>query len=50
MMIMLTSQKAQDEDEAIDKSNILRGDRLRHAQPSADTGYAEGQDEGEFQD
>ncbi|KAL4861313.1 hypothetical protein BDV12DRAFT_180460 [Aspergillus spectabilis] len=43
-------QLAQDEDEAIDKSNILRGDRLRHAQPGAQTGYAEGEDEGEFQD
>ncbi|KAL5335745.1 hypothetical protein BJX70DRAFT_390475 [Aspergillus crustosus] len=43
-------QLAQDEDEAIDKSNILRGDRTRHAKPVAETKYAEGEDEEEFQD
>ncbi|GES60575.1 hypothetical protein ATEIFO6365_0006003600 [Aspergillus terreus] len=38
-------QLAEDEEEAIDKSNILRGDRLRHAQPQSSTKYSEGPDE-----
>lgn len=35
-------QLAQDEQEAIDRSNILRGDRLRHAKPRTQDGYSEG--------
>ena len=35
----------QDEREAVDKSNILRGDRLRHAKPSTSNKYNEGPDE-----
>ncbi|KAE8381178.1 hypothetical protein BDV26DRAFT_255876 [Aspergillus bertholletiae] len=40
-------QLAQDEREAVDRSNILRGDRLRHAKPQAQ-GYKEGEGEDEF--
>jgi hypothetical protein len=36
---------AQDESEAIDKLNILPGDRLRHAQPQTANRYNEGLDE-----
>ena len=36
---------AQDEKEAIDKSNILRGDRLRHEKPQTQNRYNEGPDE-----
>ncbi|KAL4919251.1 hypothetical protein BDW62DRAFT_179726 [Aspergillus aurantiobrunneus] len=43
-------QLAQDEYEAIDRSNILGGDRLRHAKPGLQGEYQEGEDEGEFQD
>ncbi|RJE20086.1 hypothetical protein PHISCL_07581 [Aspergillus sclerotialis] len=35
-------QLAQDEREAVDRSNILDSDRLRHAQPQTSTGYDEG--------
>ncbi|OJD23135.1 hypothetical protein ACJ73_05514 [Blastomyces percursus] len=35
-------QLARDEEEAIDKSNILKGDRTRHAKPQAASGYSEG--------
>ncbi|KAE8137241.1 hypothetical protein BDV38DRAFT_247664 [Aspergillus pseudotamarii] len=38
-------QLAQDEKEAIDTSNILRGGRLRHAKPRTQDGYSEGRDE-----
>ncbi|KAJ5982028.1 hypothetical protein N7451_012128 [Penicillium sp. IBT 35674x] len=38
-------QLEQDENEAIDKSNILRGDRLRHANPQTSNKYNEGPDE-----
>ncbi|KAN0069253.1 hypothetical protein V8E54_012882 [Elaphomyces granulatus] len=38
-------QLAQDESEAIDKLNILPGDRLRHAQPQTANRYNEGLDE-----
>ncbi|KAL4890434.1 hypothetical protein BDV59DRAFT_204392 [Aspergillus ambiguus] len=38
-------QLAEDEEEAINKSNILGGSRLRHTQPQSSTGYAEGFDE-----
>ncbi|OJJ52417.1 hypothetical protein ASPSYDRAFT_117087, partial [Aspergillus sydowii CBS 593.65] len=40
-------QLAQDENEAIDRSNIMRGDRLRHAKPDLQGEYREGEDEGE---
>ncbi|OJJ03362.1 hypothetical protein ASPVEDRAFT_42875 [Aspergillus versicolor CBS 583.65] len=43
-------QLAQDENEAIDRSNILGGDRLRHAKPDLQGQYREGEDEEEFQD
>lgn len=33
---------AQDENEAMDQSNILGGDRLRHVQPQSSNGYDEG--------
>lgn len=36
---------ARDEREAIDKSNIIGGDRTRHAKPQNPTGYSEGPDE-----
>ncbi|KAJ5595407.1 uncharacterized protein N7459_001615 [Penicillium hispanicum] len=38
-------QLEQDENEALDRSNILRGDRLRHTKPRTSTGYSEGPDE-----
>ncbi|RAO64560.1 uncharacterized protein BHQ10_000572 [Talaromyces amestolkiae] len=38
-------QLAQDEREAIDQSNILGGDRLRHAKPRTRNAYNEGPDE-----
>ncbi|OQE18898.1 hypothetical protein PENFLA_c020G06776 [Penicillium flavigenum] len=38
-------QLEEDEQEAIDKSNILRGDRLRHAKPRTSNKYNEGPDE-----
>ncbi|KAJ5771647.1 hypothetical protein N7520_002176 [Penicillium odoratum] len=34
-----------DENEAIDKSNIIKGDRLRHAKPQTSNKYNEGPDE-----
>ncbi|GAB1200578.1 hypothetical protein BDV32DRAFT_156030 [Aspergillus pseudonomiae] len=40
-----TQQLENDEREAIDRSNILRGDRLRHAKPRTQDGYSEGRDE-----
>ncbi|KAF7169733.1 hypothetical protein CNMCM5623_002385 [Aspergillus felis] len=43
-------QLADDEREAIDKSNILRGDRLRHAKPQTANKYNEGPDEDELPD
>ncbi|KAL3466683.1 hypothetical protein BJX64DRAFT_249666 [Aspergillus heterothallicus] len=43
-------QLAQDEDEAIDQSNVLSGSRLRHAKPQTRSQYKEGEDENEFQD
>lgn len=36
---------AADENEAVDKSNILKGDRLRHAKPQTSNKYNEGPDE-----
>lgn len=36
---------AADENEAVDKSNILKGDRLRHAKPQTSNQYNEGPDE-----
>lgn len=36
---------AQDEKDAVDKSNILGGDRLRHAKPQTSNKYNEGPDE-----
>ncbi|KAJ6023490.1 hypothetical protein N7499_008886 [Penicillium canescens] len=38
-------QLEEDENEAIDKSNILRGDRLRHAKPRTSNKYNEGPEE-----
>ncbi|KAJ9481674.1 hypothetical protein VN97_g11793 [Penicillium thymicola] len=38
-------QLEEDEQEAIDKSHILRGDRLRHAKPRTSNKYNEGPDE-----
>ncbi|CAI7592152.1 unnamed protein product [Penicillium glandicola] len=38
-------QLEQDEDEAIDKSNVLRGNRLRHAKPQTSNQYSEGPEE-----
>ncbi|KAL4781037.1 hypothetical protein BJX76DRAFT_336269 [Aspergillus varians] len=43
-------QLAQDEDEAINRSNILGNQRLRHAKPELQGAYQEGEDEREFQD
>ena len=40
----------EDEQEAIDKSNILRGDRLRHAKPRTSNKYSEGPDEDDLPD
>lgn len=37
-----------DENEAIDKSNIIQGDGLRHAKPQTDNGYNEGPNEDEL--
>ncbi|GAD96219.1 conserved hypothetical protein [Paecilomyces variotii No. 5] len=37
-----------DEREAIDRSNILKGDRLRHANARSSTGYNEGPDESDL--
>lgn len=39
---------ADDEREAIDKNNIMKGDRLRHAQPTTQNKYDEGADEGDL--
>ena len=39
---------ADDEREAIDSSNILKGDRLRHAKPQTRNKYDEGADEGDL--
>ena len=36
---------ADDENEAIDQSNVLKGDRLRHAKPQSANRYSEGQNE-----
>lgn len=36
---------ADDEREAIDKNNTLKGDRLRHAKPQTENKYDEGRDE-----
>ncbi|KAJ5909846.1 hypothetical protein N7504_004489 [Penicillium tannophilum] len=38
-------QLEEDENEAIDKSNIMRGSRLRHAKPQTSNKYNEGPDE-----
>ncbi|CAI7656065.1 unnamed protein product [Penicillium palitans] len=38
-------QLEEDEQEAIDNSNILKGDRLRHAKPRTSNKYSEGPDE-----
>ncbi|KAJ5905496.1 uncharacterized protein N7473_002412 [Penicillium subrubescens] len=38
-------QLEQDEKEAIDQSNVLRGERLRHAKPRTSNRYNEGPDE-----
>ncbi|OOQ90997.1 hypothetical protein PEBR_02089 [Penicillium brasilianum] len=38
-------QLAQDEREAVDQSNILRGERTRHAKPTVSNRYNEGPDE-----
>ncbi|PLB55555.1 hypothetical protein P170DRAFT_506123 [Aspergillus steynii IBT 23096] len=38
-------QLDRDETEAIDKSNIIRGDGLRHAKPQTQNQYSEGPDE-----
>ncbi|KAJ5659507.1 hypothetical protein N7507_005958 [Penicillium longicatenatum] len=35
-------QLQEDENDALDKSNILRGDRLRHAKPQTSNKYNEG--------
>ncbi|GFF44747.1 hypothetical protein IFM61606_01893 [Aspergillus udagawae] len=43
-------QLADDEREAIDKSNILRGDRLRHAKPQTANKYNEGPGEDDLPD
>ncbi|GIJ89083.1 hypothetical protein Asppvi_008012 [Aspergillus pseudoviridinutans] len=43
-------QLADDEREAIDKSNILRGDRLRHAKPRTANKYNEGPGEDDLPD
>ncbi|KAJ9492627.1 hypothetical protein VN97_g578 [Penicillium thymicola] len=37
-----------DEREAINKSNIMRGDRLRHEKPRSTTKYSEGPDESDL--
>ncbi|PKY01781.1 hypothetical protein P168DRAFT_306878 [Aspergillus campestris IBT 28561] len=42
------AQLALDEDEAIQGSNILSGDPLRHAKPQSSTKYSEGPDEDEL--
>ncbi|KAK5703545.1 hypothetical protein LTS12_028323 [Elasticomyces elasticus] len=41
-------QLAEDEQEAIDKSNILRGGRLRHEKPQTQNKYNEGPGEDEL--
>ncbi|KAJ5987542.1 hypothetical protein N7451_011907 [Penicillium sp. IBT 35674x] len=41
----LTKNIEADENEAVDKSNILKGDRLRHAKPQTSNKYNEGPDE-----
>ena len=41
---------ARDEDEVADPSNIIRGDRTRHAKPMAETGYSEGLDEDDIEE
>ncbi|KAH8427685.1 uncharacterized protein LDX57_005395 [Aspergillus melleus] len=38
-------QLERDEDDAIDKSNIIPGDGLRHAKPQTQNQYSEGPDE-----
>jgi hypothetical protein len=37
-----------DENEAIDPSNVLKGDRLRHAKPRTGNKYSEGPDENDL--
>ncbi|CAI7568898.1 unnamed protein product [Penicillium bialowiezense] len=34
-----------DEDQAIDQSNVIKGDSLRHAKPQTQNGYNEGPSE-----
>ncbi|EKV10253.1 histone chaperone domain-containing protein [Penicillium digitatum] len=41
-------QLEDDEREAIDKSNVMRGDRLRHAKPRTANKYNEGPDENDL--
>ncbi|CAI7645264.1 unnamed protein product [Penicillium discolor] len=41
-------QLEEDEREAINKSNIMRGDRLRHAKPRSTNKYNEGPDESDL--
>ncbi|KAJ5488040.1 hypothetical protein N7530_002340 [Penicillium desertorum] len=41
-------QLEKDESEAIDKSNVLRGERLRHAKPRTANRYNEGPDENDL--
>lgn len=45
---LTTSYLDRDENEAIDKSNIIQGDGLRHAKPQTDNGYNEGPNEDEL--
>ncbi|KAL2824002.1 hypothetical protein BDW59DRAFT_89778 [Aspergillus cavernicola] len=42
------TQPTQDEGDAIDKSNILRGGQTRHARLQYPAGYSEGPDEGDL--
>ncbi|RMJ25294.1 hypothetical protein PHISP_03826 [Aspergillus sp. HF37] len=41
-------QLADDEREAVDPSNVMKGDRLRHAKPRTQNKYDEGPDEGDL--
>ncbi|KAJ6139468.1 hypothetical protein N7471_005954, partial [Penicillium samsonianum] len=41
-------QLEEDEKEAINKSNVLKGDRLRHAKPRTSNKYNEGPDENDL--
>lgn len=45
---MLICTTEQDEREAIDQSNVLRGDRLRYAQPQSSNRYNEGPEENDL--